>query len=162
MKIPYPYYGALICLEGHIISITASDFSKSTDVKFCERCGKKTITNCPNCNADIRGFDYDKHIKSEDYKLPHFCPDCSKPYPWTKSKVSAAKKFAEEVENLTKEERKLLKKSIDDIIQDSQDTSVAVVRLKKILIKMGKESGTILKDIIVDIASETIKKQIGL
>ncbi|MFC1933668.1 DUF2321 domain-containing protein [Chloroflexota bacterium] len=95
-----------------------------------------------------------------DLPLPSFCPDCGKPYPWTEAKIKAAQELADELDELTSEERELLKKSIDDIIRDTPQTTVAVNRFKRLVAKAGKPAADAFRDILVDIVSETIKKSI--
>ena len=93
-----------------------------------------------------------------DLPLPIFCPDCGKPYPWTEAKLKAAKELADELDELTPEERELLKKSLDDIMLDTPQTIVAATRFKKIAAKAGKATVKELRKLVVDIASETAKK----
>jgi hypothetical protein len=154
------YDTAQICINGHVITdsiVTSPEVSQ----KFCNKCGAPTITNCQTCNASIRGFHHlDGIIYSSDYKLPNFCPECGKPYPWTDAKLKAAKELSDELENLSPEERETLKKSLDDIVRDTPQTPVAATRFKKIAAKAGKVAADGLRDILVDIASEAAKKVI--
>jgi len=52
------YDTAQICTNGHVINSMARSEPKHNK-KFCDKCGAKTIMNCPNCNSPIRG---DYHI----------------------------------------------------------------------------------------------------
>jgi hypothetical protein len=61
-------------------------------------------------------------------------------------------------DSLAEEEKKLMKSNIDDIINETPRTEIASMKFKKGLAKAGKESTKIVRDIIVDIASETAKK----
>jgi hypothetical protein len=49
------YDTAQICINGHIIN-SMSKSHPEHNKKFCDKCGAQTITNCPNCNAPIRGY----------------------------------------------------------------------------------------------------------
>ena len=154
------YDTAQICVNGHVVT---DKFVKSPEVgrKFCEKCGAPTITNCQACSAIIRGFHHLEHVSySADYKLPSFCPDCGKPYPWTEAKIQAAYELTEEMENLSDEEKELLSRSIDDLITDSPRTELAATRFKKLLVKVGEPAAYALRTLVVDIASETAKKLI--
>jgi hypothetical protein len=177
------YDEAQICLNGHIVNLMSISRPEHNR-KFCERCGAPTITKCQYCNAPINGFchegpitkltadefDIDGMIEEianpppniiHDYdSLPSFCPECGKTYPWTEAKLKAAKELSNEFENLSSEERKILKKSLDDIIRDTPQTPVSATRFKKIVAKAGKAAADSLKDILVDIASEAAKKMI--
>ena len=95
-----------------------------------------------------------------DLPLPVFCPDCGKPYPWTAAKLNAAKELSDELDTLTKGERETLKKSLDDIVRDTPQTTVAAIRFKNLVAKAGKFAADGIKDIIVDVVSETAKKVI--
>jgi hypothetical protein len=95
-----------------------------------------------------------------DLPLPIFCPDCGKPYPWTEAKLKAALELSDELNNLSTEERNMLKKSLDDIVRDTPETTVAATRFKRLVTKAGKAAADGFKDILVDIASETAKKLI--
>ena len=153
------YDTAQICTNGHIINSSSVKFPEF-NTKFCSKCGEPTITICQNCNSSIRGYYHDSFINVVDFgnKPPSFCPDCGKPYPWTERKLKAAQKLSDEVDNLNPEERELLKKSLDDIVRDTPETTVAATRFKKIVAKAGKVAAEGFKDILVDIVSETAKK----
>ena len=51
--LPKGYQAAQICLNGHVIThtIKSKDDGKGN---FCEKCGKRTITNCQKCNKLIK------------------------------------------------------------------------------------------------------------
>ena len=95
-----------------------------------------------------------------DLPLPIFCPDCGRPYPWTEAKLKAAQELSDELDNLSPEERSLLKKSLDDIVRDTPQAPVAVTRFKRLVTKAGKPAADAFRDILVDILSEAIKKSI--
>jgi hypothetical protein len=90
--------------------------------------------------------------------VENFCLDCGSPFPWTVDKLEAAKAYADEAEGLSPEERETLKKSFDDLIVESPKTQLAAMRFKKLLPKVGPQIGGALRDLLVDIASETAKK----
>lgn len=93
-----------------------------------------------------------------DLPLPIFCPDCGKPYPWTEAKLKAARELTDLLENLSLKERDILKKTFDDIIRDTPQTAVAATKFKRLAAKVGKVAAEQLRQLIVDIASETAKK----
>lgn len=179
------YDTAQICTNGHVIN-WASISKPENNKKFCDKCGAPTITNCQHCNAVIKGtyhegrFTLDKHNRrireildglpsTRDYNLGlilrSFCPDCGEPYPWTEAKLKAARELADLLEELSPEEREILKKSFDDIVWDTPQTAVAATRFKKLCAKAAKAATTAGKvaaeklwELVVDIASETAKK----
>jgi hypothetical protein len=154
------YDVAQICLNGHVITAEAAS-SHHEQQKFCDRCGEPTIKACQDCNAPIRGIDHDSRVTSP-YLVPHYCYNCGKPYPWTQAKLEAAKEFAEELDGLSSKEKDVLKQSIEELARDTPKTKVAAVKVKKILAKARGAALSMLRDILVDIASETAKKAMGL
>jgi len=93
-----------------------------------------------------------------DLPLPIFCPDCGKPYPWTEAKLKAAQELSDELDNLSPEEREMLKKSLNDIVRDTPQTTVAATRFKRLVAKAGKAAAGGFWDILKDVLSETAKK----
>jgi len=93
-----------------------------------------------------------------DLPLPSFCPDCGKLYPWTEAKLKAAQELTDELDSLSPEEREALKKSFDDIVRDTPQTKVAATQFKRLVAKVGKIAAEQLRELVVDIASETAKK----
>jgi len=92
------------------------------------------------------------------YTPPSFCPDCGKPYPWTEAKLKAARELTDLLEGLSQEEREILKKSFGDIVRDTPQTKVAAAQFKRLAAKVGKIAAEQLRELVVDIASETAKK----
>lgn len=155
------YDVAQICVNGHVINPSARSFPQHNQ-DFCDRCGARTITRCPSCDAPIKG-DYDNPevlILPGSYSRPNYCHKCGKPYPWTATKLKAACELSEELSGLTAQDRELLARSLDDIVQDNPRTELAAMRVKRILGKAGKEASDALKAILTDIASEAVRKQI--
>ena len=153
------YDTAQICIKGHVVN-SMSKSHPEHNKKFCDKCGEPTITNCQKCNAPIKGYYhylYNHPLYSPN--LPSsFCPECGKPYPWTEAKLKAAKELTDLLEDLSAEEREILKKSFDAIISDTPQTAVAANKIKILIAKVGKIAAEQLRQFIVDIASETAKK----
>lgn len=158
------YDVAQICLNGHVINKYAKTMPQFNK-KFCDKCGAKTITACQKCNAQIFGkYEVPEVIDltGARFPTPAYCPNCGTPYPWTEKGLEAARELTGELEGLTEGEKALLAKDLDDIIADTPRTPVAATRWKKALAKVGKETAHALREILIDIASETAKKQLGL
>jgi len=154
------YDTAQICTNGHVVN-RASVSSPQHNSQFCDKCGVPTITSCQNCNTPIRGYYHPEALTSSPpYTRPSFCPDCGKPYQWTEAKLKAAQDLADEVDNLSPEERSLLKKSLDDIVRETPQTTLAVGRFKRLVAKAGKPAADAFREILVDVLSEAIKKSI--
>lgn len=151
------YDVAQICLNGHVINDSVKKYPQFNK-KFCDKCGAATITNCPNCNAEIQGeYHMEGSLTLSPYTAPAFCPDCGKPYPWTETKIQAAHDLAQEL-GISDDEKKILTQSIDEMVKDTPKTTLAAIRFKKILSKTSKPIGAAFRDILIDIVSETAKK----
>lgn len=151
------YDVAQICLNGHVINPSSVRYPQHNQ-NFCSICGAKTIMKCNNCNTDIRGSYSIRRRTTNPYQPPQFCHHCGEPYPWTISKIQAAQELAKELDELTEEEKEILSKSIIEIIRDSQHTNVATTRIKKLMTKINKHGKAVLGNLLMDIASEPVKK----
>ena len=151
-----------ICTNGHIIT-TQLISSPHIKKKFCDKCGAPTITKCQYCRATIKGA-YHTRTSTSSWMRPSFCPDCGKPYPWTETALKAAQELSDELENLSPnlspEERDLLKKSIDDIVRETPQTTVAVSRFKRLIAKAGPVAADMYREILLPLLSEAVKKLI--
>lgn len=115
---------------------------------------------CPGCNHAIRGYYHVPGIigGTRAYRVPLFCHECGKPYPWTNNAIEAAKELIAEANELKAEEKESLNKTVIELVGDTPGTHAAAVRFKKLIPKVGKEVGEALRKIVVDIASEATKK----
>ncbi len=150
-----------VCLNGHVINDRYNE-SPQNNKKHCPECGELTITQCINCHADIPGY-YNSTKVAALYTepAPSYCHNCGKPYPWTENKLKAAKELIElqeQWQKLGKEEQASIEKSLADITKDTPQATVGATRLNKLLVKIGSGAGDALKQIFVDVASETAKK----
>lgn len=152
---------AQICLNGHVITEMAGDHPEYRK-EFCTECGEKTITSCQNCNTNIKGYHRVSGVIGifDDYDKPKYCEKCGKPFPWTSRQLDAAKELIDLTDNLNSEEKADLKSSIDDLVKDGPKTIVAQVKYKKYIGKAGSEIAKGIKDVLVDVVSETVKKAI--
>ncbi len=149
-----------VCLNGHVITRNARR-SLQFQKKFCDRCGAETIMACPECKTPIQGEYHAEGVfvlGSTMGPPTGFCSNCGRPYPWTQRRIEAASVLANEMENLSIEEKDILEKSLDSLIRDSPDTELAASRFKRIMAKVGAESYTAMKSILVNVLSEAAKK----
>ena len=155
------YDVASICLNGHLITDSARSHSifSTTD---CRTCGAPTTTRCDSCGCDIRGCYYAPGAYSfpQCPQVPSFCHNCGKPYPWTESRLQAAKDLARELDGLTREDIALLERSVDEMVRDTPQANVAALRFKRIVVKTGKVGTDLFKDILVGVVSETVRKTV--
>ncbi|MCX6224778.1 MAG: DUF2321 domain-containing protein [Bacteroidia bacterium] len=150
------YDVAQICSNGHVANSTTQNMPEFNE-KFCATCGAATITNCPACNAPIRGSYWGGGI-GVTYVAPRFCINCGEPFPWTRSRIEAAGALAKELDSIDEEDRAVLKNSIDDLVRDAPSTQVAATRFKKIMAKAGSSAASMFRDLLTDVLSETAKK----
>jgi hypothetical protein len=76
--------------------------------------------------------------------------------------LSAAKEFTDGQEELNAEEKLASKGTFDDLTSDTARTSLAATRFNNLVKKIGRVAGSVLKQIVVSVATEAAKKSIGL
>jgi hypothetical protein len=159
---PQSYYDvALICLNGHVVN-DSSRTSPQFNSKHCERCGEPTIDTCTACNNPIKG----------DYKVagvlaiggqspaPSFCRECGKSFPWTERRLAAAKELADELDGLTDDDKLKLRGALDDLAKEGPKVEPAKLRFKQIMKKVGREGIEMMKSVVTDLVSESVRKSI--
>ncbi len=151
------YDTAQFCLNGHVINIEY-DERPAKNKPFCPKCGANTITQCQNCGSHIQGYHHSQGPSYPGYTAPKFCHNCGVPYPWTESRLSAARGLVNELAGLTDDEKQTLNKSLDDIVKDTPNRETAIVKIKKILPRLGQEVAEALREILVDILSDSVRK----
>jgi len=155
------YDMAQICLNGHIINThaeTEPEYSKN----HCSECGAETITSCRRCGAKILGqlHPSPKYLRLPMFGAPKFCWNCGALYPWTETRLNAAHALASKIKGISKEERRFLYQSIDDLVANTAQTNVAIVRIKQIMSKIGPEMRDTFKEVLIEVLSEAAKKAI--
>lgn len=153
-------YKQLVCLNGHQVTDRLELSSNKTG--FCKECGEQLISTCPKCSAPIEGDETTDGvviISTYTEPVPNFCNSCGFPYPWTKSAIKAAKELIT-FSNLQDAEKEDAKNSIDDLVANGSRTKLAEMKIKSFISKAGSSFGSALHDILVDVASESVKKAI--
>lgn len=151
------YKNAQVCLNGHATTDDTTNTALCSD--FCSLCGEKTITTCPSCDAPIRGrYHVPNAFCIVNYHPPAYCQHCGNPFPWTQRKLDAAQELVSDMEELSMEEQEKLNKCFPNIIVDTPMTTVSANRVKRYLAKLPDYAGSCLRDIFVDVMSETAKK----
>lgn len=149
-----------ICLNGHTVNAMSQRWPQHSK-NFCDRCGAATTTTCQTCGGPIQGeYHAPGVIVVSEYAPPAFCHNCGKPYPWTEARLQAARDLSDELDNLSEDEKENLKKSLDDIIRDTPQTTVAAARFKKLVAKAGRTAADGFREILVDVAGEAAKRAI--
>jgi hypothetical protein len=150
---------AQICLNGHVINRRYESWPTSNS-PHCPKCGAKTITQCPSCNTRIRGGYVGGMPSSTEEKADPFCHQCGAAYPWTETSLSAAREYIRELDRLNDNEKGLLSRSLDDLVRETPNTPVAILRFKQLARKAGSAAADGLKSILVQVAVESAKRQI--
>lgn len=72
-----------VCLKGHVINAGVHAYPQYNK-DYCNTCGEKTITSCPNCNNPIPGDMQDTGVAVIGFRhnAPAFCEKCGNSFPW--------------------------------------------------------------------------------
>lgn len=154
-------YAQSICLNGHQRSV---QIRWGVDVQgFCEECGSKLISKCPACDYPIPGYvdpSGDGVLVLGDKPraaIPKYCGHCGNPFPWTQAAIESAQELID-LSELDTDDKDKFKDSIPEIMTESPKTKVAATKFKIFATKAGSMIADGLKDVLVDIVSETAKK----
>ncbi len=122
------YDTAQVCVNGHVINSMSVSSPQHNSV-FCGACGAPTITACQSCKTPIKGhYHIPGFLGGFGYSPPSFCHNCGNPYPWVEGRLRAAQELTQELDTLSPEERGILEKSLDDLVRDTPQTTLAATR----------------------------------
>ena len=154
------YDAKQVCLNGHVI--TGSLRTRPQEAKeFCPKCGEKTISKCPSCTNEIKGYlDGIGPIRSREPSPQAFCEYCGKPFPWTVKAIEAADELADELEGLSIEDREMLKTAIHDLIQQGPYQDVAEIRFKQVMRKVGEEGVALARAVLYGVLAEEVRRRL--
>lgn len=158
-------YAQSVCLNGHQASDNVSWGVQTTG--FCDKCGAKLISICPSCKNPIPGSIDPNDYNSDVFILsgptvtpvPKYCNSCGKPYPWTQSAIDSAKELIE-MSELDSTDKESFNESIPDLLVDTPKTKLAITKFKIYTDKIGSGIADGLKEVLVDVVSETVKRAI--
>ena len=153
------YFIAEICPNGHVITDNIIEHPELHE-EYCSKCGEATITKCSNCSASIRGEFYHPGWANLPYAKPAFCHNCGKAFPWTDRKISGAVELVKEGAELSTEELAQFEIDLSELTKDSPKVQAASIRFKKYMARAGNALSGSIRELIVDILSETAKKAI--
>ncbi|MBK7867372.1 MAG: DUF2321 domain-containing protein [Ignavibacteriales bacterium] len=89
---------------------------------------------------------------------PAFCYRCGKPFPWLASKIKAAVELAQIDEVMSEEESTKFSEYVTDISKDTPSSNVSAKKITILLKKFSQSAAMEMRALLVDIASESIKK----
>ncbi|MCJ0932626.1 DUF2321 domain-containing protein [Virgibacillus halodenitrificans] len=153
------YKIAQICLNGHIITGNVGGWRGESE-KFCSNCGEKTIESCQECGGRIKG-DYEAewgYIAIDS--APYYCINCGRPYPWTATILDNAVELVAFDDNLSLEQKELIKTTFPDLIVETPTTPVAIAKYKKAIKDAQEPIRDGLKQLFAKVVTETVKKSL--
>lgn len=154
-------YYQKICLNGHQLTFFYESSTTPNPPEYCESCGKQVIVTCLNCANPILGVsDDDYYFYPETFPVPNYCKHCSKPYPWTELIFRNTEELVLLDDNLTDSNRDLINEAIPDLLVDTPKTKVAIAKFKKGFQTTSSIVKDSLRELLVDVLSETAKKAI--
>lgn len=149
------FHYATICNNGHVASTFVYDY-----IPYCEKCGEKTISDCLKCGTGIRGVPDTLNFPIHDYKAPSYCFSCGQAFPWTETLIKNAVKLISLDDNLSDEHKDIIKNALPDLIVEKPTSPVATAKYKKFIPGAAKYIQDGLKNLLVDVVSETVKKSL--
>ena len=117
---------------------------------FCATCGASNISACQFCEAPIE--------QRYPGRAPGYCGGCGKPFPWMETALSAAKEYTDGLDQLSPDEKTVLKGTLDDLTSDTDRTPLAVSRLKTFMGRIGPPAAGVLRRIVETLATEAAKR----
>lgn len=152
---------AQICINGHVITSMAGsspEFRKS----FCNLCGASTIMKCQKCNKSIKGYYHVEGVFgfSSPYKAPKFCDNCGESFPWTETRLKTTRELIDLIDSLNVDEKNDFKVTVEHLVRDSAETSLAKIKFKKYIQKADSEITNGIKELLSDIVNDAVKQSI--
>jgi len=138
---------AKICVKGHVQSC---DGTPSVG-KFCTKCGKACISECPHCGEQIRGVG--RYSDPTSYVRPEFCHGCGLAYPWMETTLKTVRELLDHDKKLTADERDSIFGVFRDVLSDPKGEHVAAK--KKLLDIKLEKAAAYGRELIVEIIAKT-------
>lgn len=151
------YRTAQICKNGHVITSNTNNTARLSN--FCPECKAETISSCPNCNTPIRGkYDVPGVMSISSYMPPKYCHHCGHPFPWTESTLNSISELLDMQNQLTEDEKQHFMSYLPIIFDETPQSEVTALKLRLLFNKLPSEIGSLAKNVITDVISESIKK----
>ena len=154
------YDTAQVCMNGHVATI-ALESSPEQARKFCEECGEKTMSECPECRHAIPGYhNTPGAIVVYEYEPPKHCGGCGSAYPWTARMLQELVEAVGEFEELGPEDAARFRDSVADVVKDTPKTKRASAHIKSLVDKLSGPHRGVIKDLLLKVACEAAKGNI--
>ena len=168
------YYNAYVCENGHVRHHSVKparllrelpDLAPTDPADpFCDECGAPLLDACPDCQSTLRGGkDYESGGGGLERPWP-YCYGCGEPLPWTTAALQAIEELAREDDELSDEEVETLLDAAKSLSDESvtPQTTVRIRRFRRIATKLGPDLYSAVIKLGTDIASEAVKKELGV
>ena len=151
-----------MCPNGHCTT-NSLESNPAHSSRFCTACGEATFSTCPHCTAPIRGYYYVVGFVSvRPWSPPSYCHECGHAYPWTERRIESAIALADEFEELSQEEKDVLKQAIPALGTDTPQTELAATRYSKLRDRLGTTASSTLDKVVGALATEAVKAFLGM
>lgn len=159
---PTNFNGAMFCENGHCIDDCICNDGEAKMQSFCTMCGALVLSNCPLCNAPIKGLDIWLKADGQQLTTPKYCYHCGEAYPWTLRWLDSARELIAYDETINDENKKQLCDSLPDIISETPKTKLAARKLEQLLLSAGKFTAEGIRQFALDFGCDLAKKMLGL
>lgn len=185
MSTSFYYDIAQICKDGHVINIYEKCHLEK-NVKRCPICSAEVISRCQVCQAPIRGghiqelrfknratdprdifntiekttVSSKELTKIEDFQLPAYCHECGAAYPWTESLLNDADAIIDSFDELSDEQRKLLKERFPDLLTDNPRSISAALTYSKLINGLDSFSCAVGKGLLINLLEKHVPETI--
>lgn len=147
-----------VCLNGHQITTSLISYPQHGRA-YCKDCGSPTISACPDCNANMRGY-LRGSMSLSDIPVPNYCEDCGRPFPWHEAAIENMKDILRQ-EDLADDQLAIFDAALPDVLRDTPKTESSAMRVRKVLQGLGKPAYAVMVRVLSDVASESAKKSLG-
>ncbi len=122
------YDVAQVCPNGHVSNSLFIDFPEFNK-DFCDKCGEKTINECPNCQEPIRG-DLHEEMPSLKFDPPAYCCFCGNAFPLTEQGIQLAIELATQSGELSEDDADEFEQSVNDVVRNTPRAQIGASRIK--------------------------------
>lgn len=166
MSKPNGYEDGVVCENGHWINRYGQSCPERTSAA-CPQCGARAINTCATCQAPVRGAKTPEPahgitVVSLQRPAPPgcYCYNCGSPYEWTDRAMAAARDLIAMETNVSDEERAALSAEVPNLFSEGPRTAVAMHRLRAFLGKAAPATAQALRELLVDVVAETVKRSL--
>lgn len=151
------------CDAGHPVGLEYAT-QPSPSRRFCAKCGKPAIVQCPGCSQGFRiahsrpqalvehGF----ALKAISTQRPSYCGSCGHELPWTAA-AREALLGAAEVAELSTADVKELDRISRDLFEETPATPTATLKLNRILAPLVGDARAAIVSIMMTYGIEYVK-----